>query len=295
MAWYPGAIRKEITKFRTPLLIRRGVCLHVAVSEGSSLYSFFSGAAVCSHFYVRKDGTVEQYVDTKYQAPANLYGNKSLISVETQGGVRNADSEPWTAAQVESLAKICAWANQTHGIPLVQMPDSKPTTKGVGYHRLGVDPYRVDGGEKWSNAYGKVCPGAAKIKQVPAVIARARALAGETLPDTGELFTVSQYEDILEAIAGVREQVGNVGDNVTNSRGVISDRVINNLGPRLDKVTDHAYNAAVNSAANRQIIPANTAVLVERLLQVQASGGTLSRADIEDVFKDVRFTVGEAA
>jgi len=72
MAWYPGAIRKEIKKFRTPMRVtNRAFILHVAVSEAASLYGYFSGAAVASHFYVRKNGTVEQYVDTRFQAPAN--------------------------------------------------------------------------------------------------------------------------------------------------------------------------------------------------------------------------------
>ncbi len=226
MAWMPGALRKEIAKFRTPLLIRRGVCLHVAVSEGSSLYGYFSNASVCSHFYVRKDGTIEQYVDTKYQAPANLQGNKSLISVETQGGVRNADTEPWTAAQVEALAKICAWASKTHGIPLIQMPNSKPSSVGVGYHKLGVDPYRVDGGERWSNAYGKVCPGGGKIKQIPQVVNRARQiLAGDgELPDTGapeEPFTVSQYNDIIAKLNALDAKVSYAQEqNVTIAKKV---------------------------------------------------------------------------
>jgi len=219
MAWYPGAIRKEITKFRTPLRRRRGVCLHVAVSEGSSLYGYFSGAKVCSHFYVRKDGTVEQYVSTAYQAPANYQGNSSLISVETQGGVRNANSEPWTSAQIEALAQIAAWASKTHGIPLIAMPNSRPESVGVGYHRQGVDPYRVDGGELWSTAFGKICPGAGKVAQIPQVITRARAiLAGDgELPDTGtpeELFTVSQYEEIVKRLDYIEAQNKSIAGEV---------------------------------------------------------------------------------
>jgi hypothetical protein len=206
MAWMPGAIRKEITKFRTPLRRRRGVCLHVAVSESASLYGFFSGAKVCSHFYVRKDGTIEQYVSTAYQAPANYQGNSSLISVETQGGVHNANSEPWTAAQVEALARISAWASKTHGIPLIEMPNSRPESVGIGYHKLGVDPYRVDGGERWSTSYGKICPGAGKIAQVDRIILRARQiLAGDPgLPDTGtpekEWDEVATKAEVVQAV-----------------------------------------------------------------------------------------------
>ena len=208
MAWMPGALKKEVPKFRTRMSNPRAVCLHVAVSEAASLYGFFSGAKVCSHFYVRKDGTIEQYVSTAYQAPANGAGNSSLISVETQGGVRNANSEPWTPAQREALAKISAWASKTHRIPLIAMPNSKRTSVGIGYHRLGVDPYRVSGGEKWSSAYGKICPGAGKIAQIPSIVTRARQLQGDgpSLPDTGGELSVSDINTLLKRLDYLEEQ-----------------------------------------------------------------------------------------
>lgn len=235
MAWAPFAIRKEIKKFRTPLRRRRGVCLHVAVSEGQSLYGYFSGAKVCSHFYVRKDGTVEQYVSTAYQAPANLQGNSSLISVETQGGVRNANSEPWTSAQIEALAKICAWASKTHGIPLIKMPNSRSTSVGIGYHKLGVDPYRVDGGERWSSSYGKICPGAGKIAQVDRIVARARQiLAGDgELPDTGTPEPPKEWDEMAtkaEIQEAVREVLAEV---LQNSKGFFEARAANGVAGAL--------------------------------------------------------------
>lgn len=178
MAWYPKGLRKEITKFRKPLNSPRAVILHVAVSEASSLYGYFSGATSGSHFYVRKDGVVEQYVDTRFQAPANGEANASAISIETQGGVTNAQREPWTEAQVFALADIVRWASEVHGIPLRTMASSLKSERGVGWHRLGVDPYRVRGGELWSSAYGKICPGDAKIGQVSRIVAL--AVGGDT-------------------------------------------------------------------------------------------------------------------
>lgn len=202
MAWYPKAIRKEITRHRT-LRVRKGrVCLHVAVSEGSSLFGYFNQKGnPTSHFYVRRDGTIEQYVDTKYRAPANLDGNSSLISFESQGGVKNVDTEPWTAAQVEAFAECIAWLNKVEGVPLVQMTNSKPTSVGIGYHKLGVDPYRVSGGEKWSSSYGKVCPGAGKIKQIPGIIARAKQLAGGTPPSKPDVPSKPVVPTIPEEIS----------------------------------------------------------------------------------------------
>ena len=175
MPWFPGAIRRPVTRHRTPMSRHRGLCLHVAVSEGASLFGYFNQPGnPTSHFYVRRDGTVEQYVDTQFRAPAQLEGNPTMISAETQGGVHNVDTEQWTPQQVTSLARIAAWCNDVHGIRLGLMPDSRPQSTGVGPHRLGIDPWRVSGGEHWSESYGKVCPGAGKIAQIPRIIALAR-------------------------------------------------------------------------------------------------------------------------
>lgn len=191
MAIYPGAIRKLIPRHNR---IRSGgqvrMNLHVAVSEAASLHGYFSGVGVCSHFYVRKDGTVEQYIDTAYKSSADLEGNSSTISVETQGGLRNAQSEPWTQAQLVALAGLFAWAVKTHGIPARLARDSRPgeSSKGLSWHRLGIDPWRVSGGMKYSNSRGKVCPGDAKIAQIPTILATATAtLAGNTTRPGGPL------------------------------------------------------------------------------------------------------------
>jgi hypothetical protein len=221
VAWYPKAIRKEIKRHRT-LRVRKGrVCLHVAVSEGSSLFGYFNRSGnPTSHFYVRRDGTIEQYVDTKYRAPANLEGNSSLISFETQGGVKNANSEPWTAAQVNAMAECIAWLNQVDNVPLQLMPNSKSSSLGIGYHKQGVDPYRVSGGEKWSSAYGKICPGQGKIDQIPTIISRARALAGTptgdkpVTPAPEEEISVAAREDILNYLKACTIQIQKHNDQV---------------------------------------------------------------------------------
>src|SRR5699024_11088922 len=100
MAWYPTAIRKKITaKNRDRMTWYRRVNLHVAVSEASSLFGYFNQKGIAdSHFYVRKDGTIEQMVDTAYQAYADLQDNDATISIETQGGLHNTQTEKWTPA-----------------------------------------------------------------------------------------------------------------------------------------------------------------------------------------------------
>lgn len=177
MAIMPGANVRLIPRHSSGarMAVYNRVNLHVAVSEARSLYGYFSGVADCSHFYVAKDGTIEQYIDTAYRSKADYNGNDATISVETQGGLTNAQGEPWTDAQVASLARIWAWARDTHGIPNVLATSSRAgSNKGLSYHRLGVPGFATSsGGVLYSKKAGKICPGNAKIAQIPGIFALA--------------------------------------------------------------------------------------------------------------------------
>jgi hypothetical protein len=142
--------------------------LHIAVSEAASLRGWFNNpkAEASSHLYVRRDGTIEQYIDLDKISWANAGANSRSITVETQG----MGSGDWTDAQFKSLAGIASFVNSRYGVPLVLMQDSKSSSRGVGYHRLGVNPYRVPGGEVWSKSYGKICPGNDRVHQVPGIV-----------------------------------------------------------------------------------------------------------------------------
>jgi N-acetylmuramoyl-L-alanine amidase len=254
VAWYPGAIRKVVARHRTAMARYRGICNHVAVSEAASLFNYFNQAGnPTSHFYVRRDGNVEQYVDTQFQAPANLEGNPSLVSIETQGGVQNVDREPWTAAQLETLAGIAAWAHRVHGIPLVAMADSRPSTTGIGYHRLGIEPWRVDGGETWSSAYGKVCPGAAKIAQIPGIIRRARDLQGG---DGTMAWTDAQ---IAAAVANLRESAATLNEvaQLLRTHAVRMDNLVNHQMPDLRADVDEVRKSASLTATRLDYLANN--------------------------------------
>lgn len=189
MARYPGAIQKPITasKGRQRLTVYNRMNLHVAVSEASSLHGYFNKSGIPdSHFYVRRDGTVEQYVDTAYRAFADLEGNDATISVETQG----MGPGGWTPQQRESLARLYAWAVKTHNIARKMAKDSKigPSSQGLSWHRLGCDGNfpslpsilagrtQRGGGMHYSTSRGKVCPGDDRIEQIPGIFNRAMQL-----------------------------------------------------------------------------------------------------------------------
>lgn len=197
MALYPNATIKLIPRWNKVKIARwRRMNLHVAVSEASSLYGMFSRSnSACSHFYVAKDGTVEQYIDTVYRSASDMNGNDSTISVETQGGVRNPDGEPWTDEQVEALIKLWKWARDTHGIKnqVAKNTQTNDNSAGLSWHRLGVEgnfagrpgilssSYKP-GGIKFSSARGKICPGDAKILQIPGIWAAANGDVGDVKP-----------------------------------------------------------------------------------------------------------------
>lgn len=189
MTRYPGALWRPISRNKGGRRAStRGVILHVAASEAASLQGWFNNpqAGASSHLYVRRDGTVEQYVDARDVAWASGKANPTTIGVETQG----MGSGEWTPAQVEALAQIVAWAHREFGVPLRVMTSSKASERGVGYHLLGVPKTTAQkilgrsqtGGELWSKAVGKICPGPDRVKQVPGIVERARQLVGGAPP-----------------------------------------------------------------------------------------------------------------
>jgi len=148
-----------------------------------------------SHFGLRHDGFMKQWQDCMFEADANFNGNWHVVSLETQdkGGpfpvwVKAEDIPPWTPAQFEAIVKWLLWITdiRTHancpstwkcrgsGIPLALVPDTKPGRRGCAYHRQGIDPWRVDGGEQWSAGSGKPCPGNARVQQYGHAITEAQ-------------------------------------------------------------------------------------------------------------------------
>lgn len=193
MALYPKATKQLLTvsKGRQKMSAYNRVNVHVAASNAGSLYTYFNKSSnPDSHFYVLKDGSVIQYVDTAYRANADLEGNDATISIETQGGASKANSEKLTDAQVEAIAEIFAWSVQTHGVPNKKATTSQigSTSHGLSWHRLGIDGnfpelpsvlagrIQRGGGMYYSKSRGKVCPGDEKIKQIATIFKKAQDL-----------------------------------------------------------------------------------------------------------------------
>lgn len=182
MAIYPGALYRPLDRYsadaKTPppgMVSYDRITLHTAVTDASSLFGYFNRVHDTSHFYVSETGEVEQYVDTMYAAAADREGNPRNISIETHDGyprlwTTSPNIPEWNQAQFNALVALLRWISETHDIPLTALRNSLPGGTGVGYHRLGVDPWRISGGESWSSSTGKACPGDARILQIPDLI-----------------------------------------------------------------------------------------------------------------------------
>lgn len=183
MSIYPGAVFKPTPYGGKVLRNRQGRgILHVAVSNARSLPPW---SANTWHFYVAKDGYCEQYVDTEFRAYTSGDANNDAIGIETAGGLGSSavlNAEPWTPQQVGRIADIMRWeSQQPGGAPLQLLPDAQPGRRGWGPHRLGIKHsagprpgWWQPGSEVWSSSIGKECPGDAKVRQVPEIIAVAR-------------------------------------------------------------------------------------------------------------------------
>ena len=167
--WYAKAIHKKLpVGSNDPRIIPALAILHVAVSKTLSLFPFFNGPSggIESHFYIRFDGTVEQYRSVLREADANLGANSyevgsvtfGAVSIETAGLAGGW----WTKAQKAAIKELLLWLHDEHGIRLAPVRVSKPdlSNGGVSYHSRFAS---------WSPV-AKSCPGTNRIKQYHNVI-----------------------------------------------------------------------------------------------------------------------------
>lgn len=187
MARFPGAKWRPLSRNYSPVKTAKNCAiLHsTGTNIAASQHAWFSMAAAgaSSHFHVDFSGGIEQYVDTDHMSWANAAGNPRSITIETQGD----GSGPWTQAQLGALVRLLVWIHKTHAVPLRQMLSSAPTETGIGWHRLGVRGNfpstgilrglnQRGGGQLWSGATGKTCPGDDRILQIPGLIGEVKAI-----------------------------------------------------------------------------------------------------------------------
>lgn len=202
----PGALWAPVDVGNRPARRKgRGFIAHVAVSESKKLVPgpLNSRPADWTFYFPKEpiDGKHRffQMIDFDLQCWSSAAGNLTCPAGESQGGVVNPEGEPWTENQMESIAIVYAFGMEHEGWPGQLMPDSRPASRGLGWHRLGIDPWRVPGGEVWSSSRGKICPGDAKIAGMATILARARELRHGSPSPNPEEDVVDQAT--MEAIA----------------------------------------------------------------------------------------------
>lgn len=155
MARCPFAVWRPIPETNTQARITPTQAIaHSAVDAPgpSSLYGFFSSESVTveTHFFIKNDGEIEQYVDTEVRADGNRYANVRAVSFETEDE-GDPNNRKWTAAQVQSIKRLLKWLIDTHDIPARMCPAwDQP---GIGYHTMWGAP------SEWTPTPGKTCPG----------------------------------------------------------------------------------------------------------------------------------------
>jgi hypothetical protein len=157
MSWVPFAIKKPINvdPGDPPRTNHRALILHTAVTSADSLYAAWKTGPIEAHFYLRKDGTLEQYLDTTGSADHAVGANPWALGLESQdGGPSNLG--PWTPAALDTIDRLCRFL----GIPA--QPLKCVPSEGIGYHRQC---------SVW-NPNLHSCPGDEKVRQIPGIIAR---------------------------------------------------------------------------------------------------------------------------
>ena len=167
------------SNFANKLATKIGTVTHVIVGSASSAIAEFTtpNSQLSAHFVIAgpgdphyADGQIIQLLDTNVIAFAQAAGNWPPISYVAKefGGF---PTEPMSAAQLESSARIDAWASVVHGFPLKALvPHGTPGCTTHCNPNGTPDP-------AWGN---HSCPGVIRLGQIPGVVARAQQIVHGT-------------------------------------------------------------------------------------------------------------------
>lgn len=199
---YPGALWRPISVNFTKRRRSRtdAIILHVTASNAPSQFGWFNNprSGASCHLHIALDGAIEQYVDLDKIAWTSGAGNARTVGIETAG----TGTGEWTVAQCVAIVEVLAWLCTRYDVPVVLMDSSRPAERGIGWHRLGIDgnwPALPDiragrlqrgGGELWSGARGKVCPGDDRILQIPALVERVHDHLNPALEEDDDMLLI---------------------------------------------------------------------------------------------------------
>lgn len=153
------------------------------VNGSKGIAGWNQGARACNG-YIDQYGNMQQYCSVWSSVNGTKDGNwrcRTWESWNPEGLTGSTfDTSTWTGEQCERFSDILAWDSIENGAILADMADSRRSSHGNGVHRYGItgyNPWQQVGGEVWSGSSSKVCPGSARVRQLPGIIARARVIA----------------------------------------------------------------------------------------------------------------------
>jgi hypothetical protein len=132
-AIWQGANEQDFSRAR---IRARFVVVHVeqGTEAGTDAWFHNPSARVSAHFGVAKTGLVQQFVDTDFEAYAEMAYNGVGISIEHEG----YSGQHLTADQMNADVKLLTWINATTRIPLIWRLDGLGAPGVVGHGELGL-------------------------------------------------------------------------------------------------------------------------------------------------------------
>lgn len=169
----PGVEHRLLSGKSTTPLDARVITVHTMAGYMAGTESYFTPAGrPYSHFGVGGDGRIRQWQDLRFRAASDYQGNPFTISIECEDhGVMfplwsGSNVPMFTAKQADALEVLLSWLCHRFGLPKKAIGTSCPSERGIGWHRLGIDPWRYPTCLKWSSSRGKACPGDNRIAQL---------------------------------------------------------------------------------------------------------------------------------
>jgi hypothetical protein len=159
-----GGSQRHLPEWQSqPRMTPTTIIDHSIVGSAEGAWLMFRDRSVLeAHFIVlgrrsgTQDGHIWQLMDTAREADANLNANDFAVSIETEDD-GDPDTQPWTRAQLESLAWLHNKLVAVHpSIPRRLCPSE--AGGGLGYHTLFGAP------SAWTPV-AKSCPGAIRKRQ----------------------------------------------------------------------------------------------------------------------------------
>lgn len=178
MARWPGAIWQPVSQW-SGTLRPIAVCLHHQAGSGNPA-PVYASRGVSAHFWLPRNAQPVQHVDTGHRAWHGVAHNDYSIGVETEGCGAPPHADPLTERQLNDFGALMAWANRTHGIPLVLSDNVR--TPGLNYHRCTGGP-------------STACPCDVRVNARSDILRRAGA--GASTPPPGQAAPIESDENMI--------------------------------------------------------------------------------------------------